>query len=629
LLDFNLEESDMRYAWLAGLFAIAFPGLAVAGEREELAAEAWVVLEKGARSGDMMVRARAVQGLVRVPGKDKEAAPYVRDALDDHQWVVRKAAIKVLADKGAPNAVNLAKEALRDPNLPLAKDTFELLSAFGSKKADSMLLSVILDQSCPTRSALMEATFAQGTDTIAGVFEAGLARGDEFFEKGLVQVRREHRSELVRRLLGSRKPAVVSATLRFVRDSGIDVEKRTLSLLLRSRDNEVKFTAAELLAAQGDSSAVKVLLPLLDGDNNDKLRFLKAAAAAPSEALVPRLKRLMDPKTPTELLVQVYRAFAGSNDIQVRKRVEEDLVATVISRRAAATRAIGRLLGNRALPRLYKLLNDGSPKIRRLAAEAIGELGQADSVMILERALRDTERDVRLAVVQALSQIHDKSVIGVASFVVYDTDPEIRKTAILAVCNVNHDDALPILRIHVDDPDHEIRFNVIRAMIYLNPDMAMSYFDRSLAGLDGDDLVALTETFGAGALPFLKKAVQSARAWARSAALRGAILLPSREKDFLKEVGATNPHADTRRQALQRYRTVSCVDALDMAEALLKDSDPEVRMTAIETLVECGDDSTRVQVQDGLFDQEEIVRVTAAMGLLEYPKSRSGRGGRR
>lgn len=612
----------MKHAWLAGVLALAFATPSLASEKEDLAAEAWVVLEKGVRSGDMMARARAVEALPLVPGKTAAATPYLRDALKDHQWVVRKAAIKALAREGSADATILTSEALINPNLPLDVDTFDLLSAFKPEKGRALLLAVLLDPDAPTREALMKATFDQNLDTIARVFEAGLTKSDAFFERNLANVRREQKNALADRLLGSGKSPAVAAALRWVRDTELDVSSGNLKRHLKARDPEVRYAAAELLARRGDSGAVKALLPLLDGDHDAKLRFLKAAAEAPSEALVPRLKKFLHPNTHLDLLVQVYRAFAGSSDIQVRKRIEEDLVATILARRAAATRSIGKLLGNRALPRLYTLLRDGSPMIRQLAAEAIGELGQAESVEILERALRDTERDVRLSVVQALSRIHDKSVVGVASFVVYDPDPEIKKTAILAVCNVNHDDSLPILRIHVENPDPEIRFHVIRAMIYLDPGTALTYFDRALAGLSAGDLVALTEVFGDKFIPFLKRAAASDRAWARDGALRGAALLPAHEIDLLKAIGATSPHADARKKALERLQKLSCSQALGVGEALIKDDDPEVRISALETLFQCGDNSTLPAVQDGLFDREEIVRVTAATGLLQYPKGK-------
>lgn len=605
----------MRSVLVFLVFTVAIP--VFAGEREELAEEAWVVLEKGTRSGDMLARAQAVFALPKVPNKNVE--PYLREALKDPQWVVRKAAIKVLAAKGDAEARTMLNEALRDISLPLENDAYDLVSTV--KDGRSLLLGALLDPSVKTRDKLMAATFDQDHDTQVAIFAAGLARNDPYFLTKLSEVRHEEKPKIAEALLRERDQKTVAAVLRFIRDSGITVAQATLRPLLKSSDTEVKYIAAELLAQQGDSSAVNVLLPLADGSQEDQMRFLKAAAAAPSSAVLPRLKKFLDPATPVELLVHVYMAFAGTQDEDVRARVEKDLDSTLMPRRAAATRAIGKLLGTRALPKLNQLLVDGSPLIRQLAAEALGELAQAESVEVLERALRDTERDVRLAVIKALSRIHDKSVVGVASFVIYDNDPEIRKTAILAVCNVNHESSMPILRITVEDPDPEIRFNVIRAMIYLDPTQAMTYFDRALAGLSADNIVSLAETFKAASLPFLKKAIESERAWARAGALRAISLLPDAEVSFLKEVAATNQYGDARMNALLRLEAKGCPDAMEVATALLKDSEAEVRKTAIGVMERCGDNSALEAIRTTMLeDREENVRVAAAAAMLSFPK---------
>lgn len=607
-----------RAPWLS-LLVVAFPAFASAGPKEDLQAEAWPHVEKGTRSGDMLARARAVAALPLFSGKD--VAGYLKEALADPQWVVRKAAIKVLAGRGDPDARRMVQEALRDPGLPVEDDAWDIVSTIPPADGRAMIIGALVDPACPTRDRLMQATLRQDIATQAAVLAAGLARGDQYFAARLGEVRWEHRPTIIATLLREKDPRVHAGVLRFIRDTDARVDPAVVRPALKSPDAEVRGLAAEILARTGDAAAAKMLLPLADGDREAQLRFLKAAAAAPSEDLIPRLKKFLAPDTPVDLLVHVYRAFAGSQDAEVRKRVEDDLKSTTMSRRAAATRAIGRLLGTRALPRLNELLVDGSPLIRQLAAESIGELAQAESVEVLERALRDTERDVRLAVIKALSNIHDKAVVGVASFVMYDTDPAIRKAAILAVCNVNHESAMPVLRINVEDADPEIRFHVMRAMIYLDPAQAMTYFDRALAGLKADDLVGLAETFKEAFLPFLKKAAQADRAWARLGAIRAVAMLPAAEKDFLKEVAATSAYADARRASIERLRALSCTDALDVADAVLGDRDPEVRIAAIDAIRSCGDNATVDKVKAALLDLEENVRVAAAAALLSYPKT--------
>lgn len=609
----------MKRFWVCVFMMVSFPLLAQKDQpQDDLIGLTWPVIEKATRSGDVLARSKAIEVLPDVTGKDIQA--YLNDAMRDPQWLVRKACIKVLAKQGSPEAYKLAEESLRDPTLPLEEDAFDILSAFKEPDAFRLLFSALLDTNNASREKLLRAVLHESVQIQAKVFSEGIAKGDTFIMERLSDIRQENRKEFVETCLTSNEPKVLTTILKYALEKDVIVAQGLLRPLLKSKDEEVRYCAAENLAKQGDSSAVKVLFPLLDKDDQAKLRVLRAASWAPSDEFVPALKRFLAPETPIELRVQVYQAFAKTSDEEVKAKIEKDLDATVLPLRAAATRAIGRLQGNRALPKLYTLLHDGNPMIRQLAAEAIGELGQAESVEILERALRDTERDVRLAVVRALSKIRDKSVVGVASFVIYDSDPEIRKTAILAICSANVDSALPVLRLNVEDPDPEIRFAVIKSMIYLDPQQALSMFDRALAGLKPEDIVELTEEYKETMLPFLKKAAESERAWARQGAIKAILKLPDKEVEFLKEICVTNQYSDVRKKAVERLEKISCKEGLDVATALVTDKDPEVRIVAYGVISRCGDQSHLELIKNGLLDTEEMVRVAAAGGLLNFAK---------
>jgi HEAT repeat protein len=594
---------------------------ASAGPREDIAEEAWVVVEKGTRSGDMTARARAAETLGKIPGKD--VAPYLKEALLDPQWPVRRGAIKALVMKGDPQGKARIIEALKDPGVPIEDDVLDLLSVLAPAEGLSLLIDAVTKADNPNRDKLIKAVIAKGPEVAAPVLSAGLAKGDPLFAQHLADVRVPDRAALAALLAKDKNGAVVTAALAWAIEAAIPVPAATLKPLLKAKDDAQRYAAAELLARQGDATAVPVLLPLADRDAASQLRFLKAAAAAPSADVLPRLKKYLAPETPEDLLSWVYLAFAGSTDTDLRKRIEDDLASTLAPRRAAATRAYGRLLGNRALPKLHVLLGDGNPTVRKLAAEALGELAQVESVEHLERAVRDSNRDARFAVVAALSKIRDKSVVPVASYLVYDRDADIRKLAILAVCNANHDSAMPVLRISLEDRDPTVRGPVLMAIARLDMKQALDSFAAALPGLSPETLTALAETFKAEAVPFLRKAADSDRAWARMAALKTAMLLPDQEVAFLKDVAANSPFGDARQAALARLVVRSCPEALAAAGARLMDTVPEVRIAAIQTLATCGADDSLAQVRSALLDPEETVRVAAATSMLSYPKKAS------
>ncbi len=595
---------------------------AVAGaETVPLPDEAWAVIERGTRSGDMFARAWATAALPLVTGQDTEA--YLKEALTDPQWQVRKAAIQVLAARGDAQAKTLVADALRDPSVPLVEDTFDLVGAFKGNEGRDLFLKALLDAGVPTRAMLAKALVTQAPEVAATYFEAGLAQGDELVVRTLSQMPLLARDATMAILLRSHDPKVLSALLDMGIAGTVDLPADGLTPLLKSKDAETRYRAAELLAQDGDKAAVKTLRPLADGNDAARLRFLKAAAAAPSPEYHGLLKGFLAPDIPLDQQEYVYRALVGTTDPDVVEGIKKRLQSTTLEVRIMATKSLAGLLGNRALPLLHDLLFDGNAQVRKAAADGIAERGQAESVETLERVLRDPDRDVRLAVVRALSKIRDHSVVGVASFLVYDNDPEIKKYAILALCNANHEDALTVLRLQAQDRDPDIAREVLGAIIELAPDQATGIFASSLPTMRPEDLVRLTQRFGERFLPFLEQAVGSSRSWARLAAIDAVRLVPAREQEFLKAVAATNANDDARGAALKRLRALSCDAGRGVALALLNDRDATVRIQATQVLGVCGDPAADIEpLRGALLDTEESVRVAAAANLLALAKPR-------
>jgi HEAT repeat protein len=600
-----------RWSFLVVLLSLP----AVAGaDPLPLGEEAWPVIERGTRSGDMLARAMAAAALPDVTGRDTEV--YLKEALTDPQWAVRKAAIRVLAARGDAQAKALVSDALRDPSVPLVEDAFDLVGAFKGPEGRDLFLQALLDPAVPTRAALAQALAAQPPDVAAPYFEAGLARGDELAARTLARVPLLTRDALLATLVRGRDAKAIDALLDLALADAVTLPADGLAPLLKGKDTNLKYKAAELLARGGDATAVKALRPLADGDDAARLRFLKAAAAAPSAEFHPLLKGFLAPDIPLEQHEYVYRALAGTTDPEVVEGIKKRLQATTLEVRIVATRSLAGLLGNRALPRLHELLFDGNAQVRKAAADGIAERAQAESIETLERAVRDADRDVRLAVVRALSRIRDRTVIGVASFLVYDNDPEVKKFAVLALCNANHEDALTVLRLQVQDRDPDIAREVFGALVELVPDQAAGFLETALAVLRPDDLVRLTRRFGDRFVPFLEQAAASPRSWARLAAIEAMRLVPAREAEFLKAVAATSGHADARAAALARLRALSCDTGREVALALLNDRDASVRILAARVLGCCGTPETIEPLRGALLDPEESVRVAAAANLL-------------
>jgi len=591
--------------------------------REESQRTAWPVLEKGLRSGDVLVRAIATQALYKVVNQDLE--PYIQDALKDPDPGVQIAVTKALARMNRGEADLFLDKLLRSLDPRVEEGMLkELLQAFPQEKALQTLSQVLLDEGVETRKPLLSALFSFGAKPTANIVAQGLKKGDKFFYDALSQIPKEIKIEVLVLLASDKDPTVVASALTFARDNKVSLPQAFLKGLLKSKDTVIKTLSAENLAMQGDATALPFLLGLVEGSQDDKARFLKAFIAAPNAnaEVTKKLEVFLSDETPEELLVLAYQAIASSTDDDMKRRIEGDIMSTTIKKRIAGVVAYPKLKGTRGLAMLHDLVQrDGNPTIRKLAAQAIGEIAQGESVPILERALRDPERDVRIKAVEALSKIRDKAVINVARYLVFDRDPEIRKKAIIAMCRVNHADALPVVRGLLHDQDPEIRYEVIRAFLSLDKDALKVLFEDAVSGLDAQRFLALAKEFGKDFLPFLEIASNCARPLIRSASIKGASFAQDAQEDFLVRVAKEGKYADTRKEALLALSRVSCEKALQLASSLFSDPHFEVRLAVADALHVCGNDEIVTILEDMLSDPEEVVRVSAATFLLDFPKA--------
>lgn len=601
---------------LLGLFLV--PALSWAQETGNGGDPVWEVVEKATRSGDMLARAGAMAALPLVKGHDVE--PYLKEGLADPQWAVRKAAILARVAQGKPEGKALVTETLKDPNTLEDGSACDLIGAF-VKEIDRMalIMGILTDPAVATRDIVMKGVLEAAPETIVKVFDQGLVKDPAFFAKKLANVKKCQRQAVFSSLLSSRSPDVVLAALKAIRDLDVQVDDVAVRRHLKSKSAETRLVCAEILVLRGDSASTKLLLPLLDQGEDGRDRFLTVAVKAPSPDVTDRVAEFLLPETPENVLIPVYQILAVAKDPAIHEKIEKDINSTIPAFRSAATRAIGRMNGTRALTTLHILLGDGSATIRRHAAIALGELRQAESVETLERAVRDVEKDVRTEVVRALSMIRDQSVIDVASFLIYDNDTEIKELAIEAVCNANHAKGLPILRISLEDRNPDMRAKVLTAFIRLDAQQALDRFDQTMSLLTNEQLVEMARTFGADFLPFLKILVVSPRSFARSAAVTGAAFLPDKGLTFLREQAATNQYGETRKAALMTIQGLSCDEAREVAAALVNDNEPEVRWTAIGTLIKCGSPQFAETMTRLLTDPETNVAVAAAKGLLSGP----------
>lgn len=260
----------MRSALVLVLFSLC--GQVFGQTREELSVEAFHILEKGCRSGDMLVRARAVEAMGKLVGRD--VTPYIQDGLKDLQWPVKVAAVKALIRMGKPEGKALAREWLGKPDFPHETLAAELVGVLPANEAETMLVEATLDKPEGLREGLLKAILDKGPHAIAALFSAAVAKG--VFQPKFESVPEQDRRAVAEALLQDRNASVQIMTLNWIRDAGIDVPRSAIEPLVKSKDKAVRESAAEVLALRGDGTMLSHLLSWLDGSKEEQARFLWA-----------------------------------------------------------------------------------------------------------------------------------------------------------------------------------------------------------------------------------------------------------------------------------------------------------------------------------------------------------------
>lgn len=583
--------------------------------------KAFLILEKGSRSGDMEARALSLLGMVMLKGKN--ILPLITDALKDPQWIVRRSAIIALIKLRNNKYVEELKSALRDPSVPLHSDAFEILSNLSDKDTIKFFMEPVLEKASQTRLALLQSAINKGGEILLEVIRQcySSSRQDviEDLQKLLPSVSKTDREKVCELLTGLKSVEAIRFGLELIEKWEIKPPLKNLKNLIKLKEKDISLKSAEILALSGDSSALNYLKPLLNSKKmQEQQRFLNAAKYSATKDLIPEIRKFLHPDTPADILQLVYDIYAHVGDETIQQKVEEELKSTILARRVAATATIGHIIGKRALPILHNLLFDGNKEVRLSSAKALGELQQVESVKFLQRALSgDPDADVRYEIVLSLGKIYDQSVIEVLKPFAYDFDERIRKGAISGICNIHHDSALPLLRLFIDDREIEIRLCVLKAIIGLSPVEGLKIFENAIGWFPPEELPELTKNFGSLFLPFLEKCIKSGREELRQGALVSLRELPKDEEKILIEQFNNSAFFDVRKYCLERLEEIKNKDVLPFVEIALKDKSSEVKISGLKILSEYADHSFIQKLGEILLDLDERVRVEGSITMLK------------
>jgi len=590
---------------------------------DDLRNELYVVLEKGTRSPDMATRALAVENVALIKAETTE--DYVIDALKDPQWIVRRAAVRTLIRLGNPAyrkdlARSVTDQALYSGDLsplPLLlemerKEAFDLLVEI-AEKTDDVLPDIMAFLRERDRDFLME--FLKVGNKIPEI------------RAYLMKHLREFGTPETFPLLASAVPSLgrdeLIQVFGFLKDLGTEYRMPFLVTYLRDDDDEeVQLAAAEVAAVRGDEAAVDILLPLCDyNEVNDQVRCLRALkGVAGHPDVVERAKMFLYGDPNPQTLYAAYDLLTTAGVAEIYDRIYKQINSTNTDIRATAVFFIGRVRGNRALPKLHELLADGNQLVRIRAIQAIGELRQAESVGPLESALmNEYNPDVRKEIVRALGNIGSRSVIRVVSFLV--TDPTVKSEAIAALAGIPHRDALLTLQnVMSNNYSREDRAVALKAMLRISAGEARPAFKRALGWLPPGFMDEMARELGDRFLPHLKTALAGIHPEARrDAVMAFRHMEPARELEVLEQVLFATKHGDLKTYILDRLVELKGAVVLPILEAFYGDESMPLRVRAIRHAADLvrPESPSLDKLKDLLLETEDTVRVAAAAAIIK------------
>ena len=443
-------------------------------------------------------------------------------ALSDDSWRVRRAAVKGVSQRAAPEAIaallssvvenhhnpallNSALQVLASSEVDTLSPLLELLKdadadlrmqaalALGEQRdvrAVGALIDALKDQDPNVRYHAIEALgklkATEAADALAGIAESrdfflsfaaldALAKiGDPKIAPRIVPLLND---DLLRdpavNLLGQLGDETAVAPLTVVLNTPngpTDAIAHALAALKDRYEEQFGEGAyiADLTSREISPTGVQNLLDALETPGNDDLRSLAVVLAWLKGSSVDRaLTRLMGRvDLRNEIIDALVRHGGATVNLLIGQLTAEDLEV----RRSAAI-ALGRIGDANAAPALINALSDESLAID--AANALGQIGDPRAVDGLLKLIGDSDASTRQAAVSALNSLALPSMSERIIPLLHDSDSNVRESAVKIAGYFGYRKASDALIDLSRDPDERVRTAVIEHLPFIEDERVL------------------------------------------------------------------------------------------------------------------------------------------------------------
>jgi len=357
------------------------------------------------------------------------AIPPLLELLRDMVDEVRIAAARALGEVQSQASVDALLDEMADVNPLVRAAAVEALGRINSKKSIDILSRAGAED--PDRNVRDVATAAirrVSTGAVTPLIQA--LSGNDLGE----------RIRAVSQLLDQGKASVLP-----------------LTELLTNEEPTVRASAAEVLGALGDASALNALIISALADADDRVRLSATAALG-------RIKHARSAQVLAGLLEDEDSKVvaAAATGLEHLNELAVDPVFGLLNHESAdvrvrATALLGRLRHRGACDRLVLGLADKVIWVRIVSAQALGEIGDSRAAPALIDALRDRDPVVRAMAAEALGKLRDFAATLPLLDLLKDESDLVRINALRALGRIGNPAAVPFLEPALDALEPDVR----------------------------------------------------------------------------------------------------------------------------------------------------------------------------
>src|SRR5215213_2360012 len=588
-------------------------------------------LAKHLAEGDETTRLNAAETLSDDESYDTRP---LLDALSDDSWRVRRAAIKGVSQRAAPEAIAalltsvvanhhnpsllnsalqvLASsdvdtfsplvELLKGPNPDLRMQAALALGEQGDGRAVEALIKALTDDDTNVRYHAIEALgklkAADAVDALVEIVESrdfflAFVALDALTKIGDTRIVLRMAPLLEDDLL--REPAII-----LMGEVGDESAVAPLTALLNTPTAPTGSIAnalamlsdryqkqygegryiADLTSREISPTGVQNLLDALDSPGNENLRPLAVVLGWLKRAGVDRaLTRLMGrDDLRNEIIEALVRHGSATLDLLISQLTAEDLEV-----RRSAVVALGRIGDSRATPALVNTLSDEALAID--AAHALAEIGDPQAVDGLLNLIGDEDAAVRQAAVSAVNAVILPSMSERIIPLLHDSDPNVRESAVKVAGYFGYPQAAGALVELSRDPNERVRCAAIEHMPFIEDERAFDVLVHAMKEETPNVRAAAARALGSMDAPKvieqLTEGLADEDVWVRYFSARALGRLRSEEGvAALERLIAKEEFNHVRIAALDSLGQIGGQRVAEIARGLVKDDDRDVARAA-------------------------------------------------